>query len=266
MNVYLHELKVRRKSTVIWTLSLAVIVIVFMSLYPAFTKDVATSRQALANFPASIRAALDLSLANFFTVYGFYAYVLNFVVLAGAIQAMNLGVGLIATEDSGKTADFLLSKPVSRRTVVTAKLLAALSGLVITDIIFIATSLATASVVAKDGFSIGTLILLSLTLFWIQLAFLALGTLFSVSLPRIKSVISISLPTVFVLYIIGTLGAIIGNDKVRYITPFKFFDTNYTIAHRSYEPLFVIMEAVVIVLAVGVSYFIYGRKDIRSAT
>ena len=266
MNVYWRELKAYRKSAIIWILSLSAIAVLFMSIYPSFTKDVAVSRRALANLPAAIRSALDLSLANFFTIFGFYGYLLNFVTLAGAIQAMNLGTGIISKEDAGKTADFLLSKPVMRASVVTSKLLAALSVLLVTNLVFIAVSLGIAETVAKAPFSTTTFILLSLTLLFIQLAFLALGSLFSVSLGRIKSVISVSLPAVFIFYIVGALGAIIGNDKVRYVTPFKFFDTNYIISHRRYELPYLIIEAVFIVAAICASYVIYMRKDIRSAT
>jgi ABC-2 type transport system permease protein len=266
MNVYLRELKAYRKSMIIWALSLSVIVVLFMTVYPSFTKDVAASRQALAGLPIAIRKALNVSLANFFTIFGFYSYLLNFVTLAGAIQAMNLGTGIISKEDAGKTADFLLSKPVTRQAVVTAKLAAALTVLVITNLVFIGVSLVTAEIVSKTPFASGTFLLLSLTLFFIQLAFLVLGTLFSVSLRRIKSVIAVSLPTVFVFYIIGTLGAIVGNSTVRYITPFKFFDTDYIINHQTYEAKYLIIEAVFIVAAICLSYIVYAKKDIRSAT
>ena len=40
-----------------------------------------------------------------------------------------------------------------------------------------------------------------------------------------KSVVSVTLPTVFALYIIGTLGEVVGEDKVRYISPFRYYDT-----------------------------------------
>lgn len=266
MNLYLRELKAYRKSTIIWTVSLAAIVVMFMSIYPSFTRDVAASKQALANIPQAVRNALNLSLSDFFTVFGFFGYLLNFVLLAGAIQAMNLGTGLVSKEDAGKTADFLLSKPIKRSTVVTSKLAAALTMLVITNAVFIGVSLGFAELVAKEAFDAGTFVLMALTLLLVQLSFLALGTFFSVALKRIKSVISVSLPTVFAFYIVGTLGSILGNDTIRYITPFKFFDTQYIIHHNGYEAVYLIIEAVFIVAAITASYLIYLRKDIRSAS
>jgi ABC-2 type transport system permease protein len=94
----------------------------------------------------------------------------------------------------------------------------------------------------------------------------AIGILFSVIIPKIKSVIAVSLPTVFAFFIIGTLGAILGNDNVRYITPFKFYDTSYVINNGGYETSFLLIEISFVVLATIASYVIYFKKDVRSAS
>lgn len=266
MNLFLHELRAYRKSAVIWTGSLCALTIVFLvMLYPTFTNDIAASRNVIAHLPPALKDAFGISLQNFFTIFGFYAYLLAFVVLAGAIQAMNLGVGVISKEETGKTADFLLTKPISRSAIMTSKLLAAVSILAVTSGMYGLVSLLAAKASAHESFDVPTFLLLSATLFLVQLAFLALGTLLSVLLPKVKSVSAISIPTVFTFYIIGTLGAIVGNQSVKYITPFKFYDNAYIIAHGSYEVRFLILEALVVSLAIAASYVIFIRKDIRAA-
>lgn len=264
MNVFLREIKAYRKSTIIWTISLSLLVILFLSIYPSFTKDVEATKASLANLPEAVRNALNISFGTFFTVAGFYSYLMTFVILAGAIQAMNIGTGIISKEITDQTVDFLLTKPIARARVVTYKILAALCLLIFTNIVFVLTSFITAQIVSKASFGSSAFILISLTLFFVQLAFLALGLLFSVAFPRIKSVIAVSLPTVFAFYIISTLGAILGNAEVRYITPFKFFDTNYIIIHKNYEIRFMLIELVFIVIAVAATYAIYKKRDIRS--
>lgn len=265
MNVFLRELNAYRKSTIIWCASLSAILIVFMALYPAFTTDVAATKQVLSQFPAVLRNALNISLGNFFTIYGFYGYLLGFAVLAGAIQAMNMGTGIISKEVSGKTADFLLSKPMTRQRVVSAKLAAALAIIIVTNVVFSGVSYLTALMVATEKFAAGTLLLLASTMFLVQLAFLALGVLFAVLIPKVKSVVSVSLPTVFTLYIIGTLGDVLGNDNVRYFSPFKFFDTNYIIRNVSLEGKFLALDAAIVVVAIAASYAIYVKKDVRAS-
>lgn len=87
-----------------------------------------------------------------------------------------------------------------------------------------------ASMMDAEPFEASTFLLMASTLFLVQLFFLALGALFSVTIPRIKSVVAVSLPTVFTFYIVGMLGDVLANDEVRFITPFKFFETSDIIA------------------------------------
>lgn len=266
MNLFWRELRANQKSTLIWTAALSILAVVFLLMFPAFTKDVEASQRILSNLPLAVRNALDISLKSFFTIYGFFAYLFTFVALAGAVQAMNLGVEMISKEDSGKTADFLLTKPISRVKVVTSKLLAAACLLMFTNVAFSMVAVITARMVTVGDFSVKTFLLISATLLLIQMMFLALGLLFSVTIPKIKSVIPVSLPTVFTFFIIGMLGSILGNANVRYITPFKFYDPNYIMANGSYELRFLIVELVFIIIAVIASFIIYLKKDIRAVS
>ncbi len=266
MNVFLRELAAYRKSTIIWAASLSGIIIVFMALYPAFTTDIEAMKQILSQFPEALRTALNISLSNFFTLYGFFGYLLGFAMLAASIQAMNLGVGVIAKEVSGKTADFLLSKPIARSTVVTAKLGAALVMLLLTNVVFWTVSYVAAMGVSTEPFEAWTFFLLLSTLLLVQLVFLALGALFAVIIPKVKSVVSVSLPTVFTFYIIGAIGDVLENDSVRYVSPFRFYDTNYIITNVSLEGRYLAAEAVFVLVAITLAYVIYLKKDVRSST
>lgn len=266
VNIFWHELRSYRRSTFIWSISLALLVILFLSLFPSFSQDINASQKILANLPLALREALGISLSNFFTIFGFFSYLFTFVTLAGAIQAMNLGVGIISKEYNGKTADFLFTKPINRSAVVTQKLLAAVCSLLITNVAFMTAAFATAFVVSTKSFDMTTLFLIAMSLFLIQLIFLALGNLLSVVIPRIRSVISITLPTVFAFFIIGSIGAIVGNDTVKYLTPFKFYDPSYIVQNNHYETRFVILEVAVVVLAVVMTYVLFNKKDVRSAT
>lgn len=266
MNIFFRELKAYRSSTLIWAASLSVLAILFLAIFSSFTKDVEASQKVLGSLPLAIRNGLGISLKNFFTVYGFFGYLMTYVTLAGAIQAMNLGTGVISKEFSGKTADFLMTKPVSRVSVITEKVLAVVTLLIVTNVIFSAVAAITASTVAPTDFHLTTFVLISATLLLVQLVFVALGILFSIIIPKIKSVISVSLPTVFTFFIIGTLGAILGNDNVRYITPFKFYDTSYVINNGGYETNFLLIEIAFIVLALIASYVMYFKKDVGAAS
>lgn len=250
----------------IWAISLSVGVIFFLSMFSAFSSDVDAMVNVLKHFPPAIRNAFRLSQGNLFTIYGFLAYLLTFMTLAGAIQAMNLGVGIVSKEESGKTADFLLSKPITRTKVMTGKLLAAVTLVLLTNAVFVSVSLITGEAVSKTNINESKYVLIALTMLLIQLFFLAFGILLSVIIPKIKSVIGVSLPTVFAVFFIGMLGSILDNENIKYLSPFKYYDTNYIINHTAYDPKYLMIEAAFIVAAIIAGYVLYVKKDIKAAS
>lgn len=264
MRLFWREIKSSRKSTVIWTASLSLLVFTFFLMYPSFVKDVEVSRGVLSNLPLALRSALDISLEIFFTVFGFFAYLLTFVSLAGAVQAMNLGVGLLAKEEANKTIDFLLTKPISRFRVITEKIAAGLCLLLFTNVVFSFVALTSAKMASTENFSSNTFLMLTAILFFVQLSFFSLGILASVLFGKIKSSISVSLPAVFAFFVVGTIASIIDKDIARYVSPLKFFNPIYVIDNSSYELKFLTIEIVLIMISIIVSYVIYIKKDIRA--
>ncbi|WP_379128953.1 ABC transporter permease [Paenibacillus sp. sgz500958] len=264
MNIFLHELRSYRKSTIIWLVSLIAVMALFMSMFPAFAKDAEEFAKLLKGYPEPLRKALGMDLENLFTILGFYSYALTFIVLIGAIQAMNIGVSIVSKEVREKTADFLLTKPVKRTTILTAKLLAAVLSLVITNIVYTAAAVAMASSVKTEDYSMEIFILLGLTVFLTQVIFLAIGIAVSVMVRKIKSVLTVSLATVFSFYFIGMIGSSTDKENVRYFSPFKYFDTAYIMNHSGYEAAYLVAGAVIIVIAVAASYTVYIKKDIHA--
>lgn len=264
MNVFLREFRAHRKSLITWVISLSGIVGLFMALYPAFAHDIEGLNEVLANFPEAIKALVNITPETFMSVLGFYGYLLSFAWLAASIQAMNLGVGIISKEISGKTADFLLTKPVRRAEVVTGKLAAALAVILIMNVVFIGVSYL-AVVATGASFDGTTLVLMASTLLLLQLVFLALGALFSVTIPKIKSVVAVSLPTVFAFYIIGAIGDVLENVELRWVSPFRYFDPVYMISKGGLESEYLLVVAGFVAVATVATYVIFAKRDIHTA-
>ena len=266
MSLFLRELKAYRRSAITWAVSLGGIVLVFMALYPAFSSDMEGLTQVLENFPEAIKALVNINAQTFLSVLGFYGYLLGFAWLAAGIQAMNLGVGVISKETSGKTADFLLSKPITRPQVITAKLAAALTVVLLTGGSFVAVSYVAVAVASDKPFSGTALFVMASTLLLVQLIFLALGALFSVLLPKVKSVVAVSLPTVFAFYIIGAIGDVLENVELRWVSPFRYFDPAYMITNEGLEAEYLVVVVVFVAIATAATYLIFAKKDIPTAS
>jgi ABC-2 type transport system permease protein len=264
MNMYWHELKAYRKSTIIWILSVTALIVLFLSFYPSFSQDTEEFKKLLENYPQEIIKAFGISIDSFFSILGLFSYIYTYVVLCSSIQAMNLGTSILSKEVREKTADFLLAKPVSRTQIVTAKLFAALTAFIFSNIIYIVAASMMAFVVVEGSFNYKAYFLIALTSFLVGMMFLVLGILVSVVLPKIKSVLPISLSTVFGFFILSLFSSVIDGEVIRYFIPFKYFDTAYIMEHSSYETIFLVIEIVFIILAVVASYIIYLKKDINA--
>jgi ABC-2 type transport system permease protein len=263
MNIFLHELRTYRKSIIIWACSMAAVAVMYILIFSGMSNDIESFKNVLKSLPEVVRKLLSIYVESISTLQGFYSFVFVYIVLCGAIQAMNLGVSIVSKEIRDKTADFLMTKPVSREKILTYKLLASFVALVITNTLYLAITLPT-TLTVKSPFDMKIFLMISVTLFFVQLMFFALGVIVSVIIGKIKSVISISLSTVFGLFIVSMLGSVIGEKAIRYISPFKYFDLAYIVKYGAYEISFIVIGSIFIIAAIVASYMIYIKKDIHA--
>lgn len=263
MNLYLHELKSYKISTLIWTFSVTLVAVFFLSFYSSFVSDVDSFKKIIEELPEEFRIAFGLRLESFDSLIGYYSFIFGYVLLIGAIEAMNYGISIVSKEVSFKTADFLITKPVSRIQIITAKLLAILTSIIITNIIYLI-SVYYMSVSFDNTINKTNFLLISITLLFVQLIFMSIGVLISVVSKKIKSVISVSLSIVFSFYVIGMLGFVLGDKAISYLTPFKYFDIEYIIDHSYYEIQYIFISIFLIISSIVLSYFFFIKKDIHS--
>ena len=262
MNIFLYELKVYRKSTLIWTGALIALLILFMSMFPSISKEIDEFKKLLEGFPEGVRKALGIQVETIGSLNGFYSYIFLYITLCGAIQAMNLGISITSKEIREKTADFILTKPVTRTKVIFSKVLAALTLLLFTNIVYVTSAIFVANMVKVEEFSLVVFFLISLTLLFTQYIMFAIGMIIAVVFSKVKSVISISLGVVFAFFLVGMVGG--AEEASRYFTPFKYFDYTYIMEQESYEWTFLILGLVLMIVSMVASVIIYNKRDIHT--
>lgn len=266
-NIYRHEFHTRIKSIATWSLSLAILVIFYYSMYPVFADQAALMNEMMANFPPELRAAFGMDNIDLASVLGFYSFVFLFVQLCLAIQAGNYGFGLVSIEESELTADFLLTKPVSRTQVLTSKLLAALTSLTITNlVVWVSSFIAIALFRGEGEFEPRTLLLLLLSIVIFQLFFLSVGLIVSLLVKRVRSVTPYALGLGFGAYVLSAFSGVFGDVTLELITPFKHFDAAYIVQNGMYDTPLVLLNAAVSLLSLGLSYWLYIRRDIPAVS
>ena len=265
MNIYLHELKAYWKNTLIWTLSLCAGTLFMFSLFPAFAGNATALSDALKNYPLMIQLAFGLFIDQIGSVNGFYSFIVTVLTLIGSVQAMTLGLSVVAKETTGRTADFLLTKPVARGRVAAAKILAVFTCILATSAVFIGVSAACATAVSGAPFAHKPLLLMALSFFFVQAMFLALGFMVATVARKIRSVLPVALSSVFAFFALGTVAAMLENEKLYYLSPFKYFETYRVLTTSSYKPSFVLAATLVVACCVIAGFAVFTRRDVRAA-
>ena len=266
-NIYKHEFRARLKSVIVWSLALAFLVVFFFSLFPVFAEQAALMNDMLARFPPELVAAFGMDTMDLSSVLGFYSFLFLFVQLCVAIQASNYGFGLVSIEESELTADFLLSKPVSRTQILTSKLLAALTSLTITTLAVWGSSFAAIALFRGERtYEFRTLLLLLLSIAIFQLFFLSVGLVISLLVKRVRSVTPYALGLGFGTYVLSAFSGVFGDVKLELIMPFKQFDAAAIVARGAYDTPLVLLNGAVSLVSLAVSYWLYLRRDIPAVS
>jgi ABC-2 type transport system permease protein len=265
--IYFLEFRTRIRSVITWSLSVTAIVFLFLSIYPGFATQAALVQSLFARFPPALLEAFGMQNTSFSTVLGFYSFILVFVQLCLAIQAGNYGFGLVSIEETELTADFLLTKPVSRSQVMTSKLLAALTSLTITNlVVWVVSFISLALYNGGNSYKTGTLVLLLVSIIFFQLFFLGVGLVISLLVKRVRSVTPYSLGLGFGMYVLSAFSSVVGEVKLEYITPFKHLEPSYIVQQNAYNTPLLVLNIAVSLIALGVSYWLYNRRDIQAVS
>jgi ABC-2 type transport system permease protein len=266
-NIYRHEFRARLSSVVTWSLSLAALTLIFFSIFQGFADQAAMLKETMAKFPPALLAAFGMDRVDLSSVLGFYSLLFLFIQLCVAIQAGNYGFGLVSIEETELTADFLMTRPVSRIQILTSKLLAALTSLTITNLVVWVSTFA-ALLLFSGGYPYdpGTLLLLLLSIILMQLFFLSVGVIVSLLVKRVRSVTPYSLGLGFGAYVLSAFSSMLGEATLELITPFKHFDAVYIVQHGAYNTPLVLLDLAVTVIALALSFWLYNRRDIPAVS
>lgn len=266
MNIFRYEFKGYIRSIVLWSVGIFAIMIMFMAFYPSFGKDAALMDKMLESYPEELLAAFGMNGGlSLSTVLGFLVFAFVFVQLCLAIQSSIYGFSFLSVEERELTADFLMTKPVSRKTIIISKFIAVLTSLIITNVItWVATFVSIE--LFKDGmeYDSGKVVLLLASIIIFQMFFLSIGMIVSLLVKKVRNVLSYSMALAFGLYILNALRGIIGGELLGIFTPYYHFDPSYILDKGKYDLGLASISLGVIIVSIVASYSLYQRRDIHS--
>ncbi len=266
MNIYFRELKAHWKAITIWSLAMILFVIMGMQKYTSMLAgdDVAEEMLELINsMPKFLQVMWGVSTLDITTPLGYFGVVISYLFLMSAIHSSMLGANIISKEERDKTVEFLMTKPVSRKTIMSAKIGAALTNIIIFNIVTIITSFIVLISLKAENI-IHPLFISSIAMFLIQLIFMVLGVYLASAFkhPRKSSMIMtfIIMGTFFLSFVIDL------NDNFKILTiltPFKYFEAKEFFISGHLNLGFVLLTIAIVLLILKDAYHKYEERDLN---
>ncbi len=266
-NIFKHEFKTHLRSAITWSLAAAAVILLYSSVFSSFAQNAELLNEVMANLPEEFRAAFGLGEIDLSTVLGYFSFIYLFLQILLSIQAANYGFALVSIEERELTADFLLTRPVTRVQILSSKLLAALASLAVTQAaIWVSTFGFLNAFKGDKTYDVDILVRLLLGLVIFQSFFLAVGLAISLLVKRVRNVTPYAMALGFGMYVLGAFGDMLGESAFEKITPFKHFDASYIILNEAYDLSLVAISVSAIVVSVIASYWLYIHRDIPAVT
>jgi len=235
-----------------------------MAKFTPYSGSGQSAKDLVAAIPKTLRAVLGFGDFDVTKVSGFYGILYLYLVIMAAIHAVMLGSNIIAKEERDKTTEFLMVKPVSRNKIITSKLLAALTNIVILNLVTLAFSIAAVNKYGNGESITGDILILMAGMFILQVMFLFIGTAIAAVSKNPKISASIATTVMMVTFIISVVIDLNSSlEGLKYITPFKYFAAQDLMYGGGIDPVFVVLSFIIIAVMVFVTYVFYKKRDLK---
>ena len=261
MTLVKHELRQGKTSFLIWTASIGFLLVICIFLFPEMKGQMDNVNDMFASM-GSFTAAFGMDRLNFGTLAGFYAVECgNVLGLGGAFYAALCAVGILSKEEKDKTAEFLLTHPISRKRIVTEKLIAVLIQITSMNLLIYA-------------FAVGSIAAIGETIPWKEISLLHLayyllqlelaGICFGISAFLRKGSAGGGLGIATMMYFLNLIANIAEvAEFLKYITPFGYCEGADIVSSGSLDSVRVVIGAVMGIGGIVIAYLKFTRKNIH---
>lgn len=261
--IFKKELKRNRKNWMIWTSIVLGFTLLVLSIYPSFSQMGDQMSQLMSSLPEEYARAFGMDAATWQSITGFYGtYYGIYITLLMGIFTASTAATIIGKEERDGTAEFLLTRPVSRSTIVWTKV-----AVLMTLFLMI---YAVQAVVAVLGMNIfgdtvdwDTMLNMHIHGFFLVLLFTAIGMLLSsflsVKLNFMGPIVGIIFGSFFLDAISKATEAV---DWLGYFSPYHYLNLAADQGVLELNPWGCVAFTVAAALMIFISHGRYMKKDI----
>lgn len=270
MNIFKMEFKKALKPLAIWSIVCVLLTILFMSMFPSMMdsgmQEIVDTK--MGAMPEAILEAFNLKdLPDFTKLNQYFAYVFQYIVMAGYIYAGMLGAKSLVKEESEGTIEFLYAQPASRTKIVTMKLLSSIAIFYVFAMIMAVASILISLAVKPADLEVIDLFMdmkvFFSGFFLVGLVFMSIGFLVSVLIPHLRLAMPISIGIFFVTYLLGTFAGMIDSlEFLKYLSPFHYAVPS-ELVKNGFHTVNIVLAIIISIASITGTYFIYRKKDFR---
>ena len=264
-NLFLKEIRKNALSLIVWMITITLLISLTMAVYRTFVENQSKVLGMMSLVP---KGALQFKgISNFtdlLSVLGFYSVNnIIYMMVLGSIFAIVLSSNILLKEEYNKTAEYLLTRPLTRSEIFFSKLAVIFLYVFLLNLVTALAGFICMELVKTGPFSIRAFLILSLYTLLLNLLFGAIGLFLSTLVKRPKPITAFSIGLVLIFYFIYTLSKITESaSKIGYLSPFRF--VNMDAINPAYKLDFwhLLYFIGISLLLAGLSYRLYNRKDI----
>lgn len=262
MTVFRHELRQGRNALLIWSAAIASLMAVCIFLFPEMKAEM-DAVSGIFSSMGSFTAAFGMDRLNFGSLVGFYAVECgNVMGLGGAFFSAMCAAAILAKEEKDRTAEFLLTHPVSRSRILSEKLLAVLAQVTMLNLfVFLCAVLSMAAIGEEVPWKEISLMHLAFYLMQIELS----GICFGLSAFLRRGSLGAGLGLAAMMYFLNLAANIADSAAfLKYITPFGYTEGADIVSEGSLDPVLLALGGGYFVLGVAAAFLRYRKKDISA--
>ncbi|MGB8490603.1 MAG: ABC transporter permease subunit [Bacteroidales bacterium] len=264
-NLFFKELKRNALSLIIWMSVITLLICLTMSIYRTFIANQSKVMGMLSLIPKGMLQFKGISdVSELLSPLGFYAVnnVIYMLVL-GSIFSIVLSSNILLKEEYSKTAEYLISRPLTRSEIFLSKLAVVFVNVFLMNVVASGAGFTCIEIVKNAPFSIKAFLILSLYTFLLNIMFGAAGLFLSAMIKRPKPITTFCIGLVLIMYFIYTLSKITeGASKIGYLSPFRYVDLEVTSPGYRLESGDLAFFLGISVILLAVSFRLYSRRDI----
>lgn len=266
MNIITREVRSYLKGFIIAALTVSVFIGGTMGMYGGMKDNMAALLDTgfYDSIPEALTEALYFHTNQWSSVLGFYVtYFLYFILMVAAVYSFSLGNRLLASEEQDKTAEFLLSRPVTRDETVLSKIVVLLFYVFSINLIGFLVGFISCGLTSDWNYNIGALAVLHTYGFLYCFFFAVLGMTIAAVMKRASVITGIGMGIVMALYFLNVIVRIIQQVKfILFLTPLHYVDLKVIEPDYGFEVWRIAVFAVVTALLIGGTLYFYRKKDI----